>query len=59
MIGKPSSPARREAARKRTSPRWHLAVRPTHPRCCTGSAGYAFLGNREDIHEALLNSAAS
>ena len=26
MIGKPSSPVRREAARKRTSPGWHLAV---------------------------------
>ena len=31
MIGKPSSPVRREAARKRTSPGWHLAARPTHP----------------------------
>ena len=32
MIGKPSSPVRREAARKRTSPNgWHLAARPTHP----------------------------
>jgi hypothetical protein len=31
MIGKPSSPVRREAARKRTSPHWHLAARPTHP----------------------------
>src|SRR5215468_7334812 len=29
MIGKPSSPVRREAARKRTSPGWHLAARPT------------------------------
>ena len=31
MIGKPSSPVRREAARKRTSPGWHLAARPTQP----------------------------
>jgi transposase len=32
MIGKPSCPVRREAARKRTKPSgWHLAARPTHP----------------------------
>jgi hypothetical protein len=37
MIGKPSSPVRREAARKRTSPGWYLAARPTHPLGTTGS----------------------
>src|SRR6185437_7505178 len=31
MTGKPSRPVRREAARKRTSPGWHLAARPTRP----------------------------
>jgi hypothetical protein len=36
MIGKPSRPVRREAARKRTSPGWHLAARPTHPSWMNG-----------------------
>jgi len=39
MIGKPSRPVRREAARKRTSTCWHLAARPTHPPGCCGSSG--------------------
>ncbi len=36
MIGKPSSPVRREATRKRASSRWHLAAWPTQPSWMNG-----------------------
>jgi hypothetical protein len=58
MIGKPSSPVRREAARKRTSPGWYLAARPTHraprgallyPRFSREGFGGRFLGRMADL----------
>lgn len=45
MIGKPSRPVRREAARKRTCHGRHLAARPTRPPGCTVSAAYGSAGN--------------
>lgn len=50
MIGKPSSPVRREAARKRTSPRWHLAARSTHPAWLGGYHRLSIRYDRKDTH---------
>ena len=52
MIGKPSSPVRREAERKRTrAPRGHLAARPTHP---AWLSGYRRLTIRYERHSHLF-----
>jgi len=60
MIGKPSSPVRREAARKRTSPGWHLAARPTQPALLHWFRRLRIRWEiRDDIHEAFLSLACA
>ena len=58
MIGKPSRPVRREAARKRTSTRWHLAARPTHPPGSPRTAAWPGYERDPALSEAMIRWAA-